>query len=359
MSQTGYPDWDLIKQSSFVSGKAFPRLGEDTPTFFGAPHAISKADLQGADVVIIGAPYASGWGTRYSGVDKAEWLAAPKRVRQQSIRYRSGYIQDLDLDVFEHLKMVDYGDAAIPHHASTHGTVDVILEAQAAVEAKVNDALEAGAVPIVIGQNSPCGSYAIAKPLAERTRGKVGMVSLDTHWDAQPIDRPTMDPRIAGAGNWKNSVYRDLPNFDPKNLVEIGERGMLEYAETVRHYLRAGSTFVSSWRLRTELGIQGVVDLLPRAFDGTDAVYAHLDLDVMGGAGPASGDILGELAEPIGMTDYEVIRIAHETGKLGCDALSFICIPPGSAVMYRVVVYCIMYFVAGLALRRRDAAISV
>ena len=75
----------------------------------------------------------------------------------------------------------------------------------------------------------------------------------------------------------------------------------------------------------------------------------------MGGAGPAPGDILGELAEPIGLTDYEVIRLAFETGKLGGDALSFICIPPGSAVMYRVVVYCIMYFLAGIAMHRRPA----
>ena len=355
MSDRGYPDWDKVRSSSFVSGKNFPRLAEDTPTFFGTPHAISSADLKGADVVIIGAPYAAGWGTQYSGVDKSDWLAAPKRVRQQSVRYRSGYIQDFDLDVFENMRVVDYGDAAIPERANREGTVDLILEAQAAVEAKVNDVLDAGGVPIVIGQNSPCGSYAIAKPLSERTSGAVGMVSLDTHWDAQKIDRATMDPRIAGAGNWKDSVYRDLKNFHPRNLVEIGERGMLEYPEIVRPYIAAGAQFVSSWRMRTELGIEGTVKLLPKAFEGTKAVYAHFDLDVMGGAGPAPGDILGELAEPIGLTDYEVIRLAHETGKLGCSALSFICIPPGSAVMYRVVVYTIMYFIAGLSMHKRRA----
>jgi len=31
----------------------------------------------------------------------------------------------------------------------------------------------------------------------------------------------------------------------------------------------------------------------------------------------------------------------------GFDALSFICIPPGSAVIYRLVVYVIMYMLAG------------
>ncbi|NQV07535.1 agmatinase, partial [bacterium] len=89
---------------------------------------------------------------------------------------------------------------------------------------------------------------------------------------------------------------------------------------------------------------------LERAYDGTDAVYAHFDMDVLGGAGPAPGDILGNLAEPIGMTDYEVIRIAHEVGKRGFDGLSFICIPPGSEVVYRTIVYVVMYMLAGKAL---------
>ena len=56
------------------------------------------------------------------------------------------------------------------------------------------------------------------------------------------------------------------------------------------------------------------------------------------------------------MTDYEIIRLAHEIGKRGLAGLSFICIPPGSAVMYRVVVYTIMYFIAGLSMRKTKAA---
>ena len=120
-------------------------------------------------------------------MSKSEWIAGPKRVRQQSIRYASGYIQDFDVDVFEHLKVVDYGDAAIPAEANVKPTVENILAAQAAVEVKVNEALAARAVPIVIGQNSPCGSYAIAKPIAERATGKVGVISLDTHWDFDPL----------------------------------------------------------------------------------------------------------------------------------------------------------------------------
>jgi agmatinase len=296
----------------------------------------------------------AGWG-EYAGVSKSEWIAGPKRVRQQSIRYASGYIQDFDLDVFEHLKVVDFGDAAIPPEANEKPTAANVLRAQAAVEEKVNQALDAGAIPIVIGQNSPCGSYAIAKPIAERSKGKVGVISLDTHWDAARVDRLTMDSRIAGSGSWKRKMYEFHENITVPNLVEIGERGMLEDKAIVREFLARGAHFYPMWSIRTGGGVEWLCGELAHAYSGTEDVYAHFDMDVIGGAGPAPGDILGELAEPIGMTDYEVIRIAHEIGRRGLTGFSFICIPPGSAVIYRLIVYVILYLLAGRALVKRGA----
>jgi agmatinase len=347
-----YPNWDEFMRTSFAARRKFPLLAPETPSFMGCKVAKRPSDLRGADVVIIGAPYVAASGGLYAGVPMEDWIAAPKRVRQQSARYPSGYIQDFDLDVFETIRMVDYGDAAIPPEVMENQTPELILAAQAAVEKKVNDALNAGAVPIVVGQNSPCGSFAIAKSVAEHVEGAVGCISLDTHWDAQKLDPLTGDPRIAGASSWKHKMYEFLENMHPRHLVEIGERGMLEDKKIVRRYLNDGARFISAWELRTSLGIEGTVRELDRAYDGTDGLYVHFDMDCIGGAGPAPGDILGELAEPIGMTDYEVIRIAHEIGRRGLTGMSFICIPPGSAVVYRVIVYIIMYLAAGLAMRK-------
>lgn len=349
-----YPDWSTIVSSRRVKNKIFPRLAEDMPTFLGVPVALSAKDLEGADVVIIGAPFAAGWGNEYCGVDKSLWLAGPKRVRQQSIRY-TGYVQDFDIDVLEELKVVDFGDADIPPESNYVATVENILRAQAAVEVKVNMALDAGAIPIVIGQNSPPGSYAIAKPIAERSKGNVGVISLDTHWDARPIDYATADPRIAGSSNWKNKLYEAHTNVTIHNLVEVGERGMLEDKSYVRRFVREGAHFVPMWRIRAGFGLEGLIQLLGKAYEGTSDVYVHFDMDVLGGAGPAGGDLLGDLAEPIGMSDYEVIRVAHEIGLRGLTGMSFICIPPGSAVIYRTIVYVITYLMAGLALKRRQA----
>ena len=129
---------------------------------------------------------------------------------------------------------------------------------------------------------------------------------------------------------------------------------MLEEAAMVRNYLEQGAHFYPMWKVRTELGIAGLCEELRHAYEGTDDVYVHFDMDILGGAGPAPGDILGELAVPMGMTDYEIIRLAHEIGKRGLTGMSFICIPPGSMVTYRLIVYIIAFLIAGLALSRRN-----
>jgi len=187
----------------------------------------------------------------------------------------------------------------------------------------------------------------VAKPISEQTHGNVGMVSLDTHWDSEPIDELTRDPRIAGSSNWKLKAYELLSNLKINNLVEIGERGMLEDKNVVRRYLASGVKFYPMWKAR-QLGIDGLCKELRHAYEGTKGVYVHFDMDVLGGAGPVPGDILGELAEPMGMTDYEVLRIAHEVGRRGLSGMSFICIPPGSKIIYRLITYIITYLMAGL-----------
>jgi agmatinase len=165
-----YPEWDEIRKSHRFAGREIPMVTRTCRASWRCRSRARQAELKGANAAIIGAPYVANAGGMYCGVPATDWLAGPKRVRQQSARYPSGYVQDLDVDVFEHLKVMDFGDAAIPDEANYHPNAENILQAQAAVEDKVNQALDVGAVPIVLGQNSPCGSYAIAKPIAERTR---------------------------------------------------------------------------------------------------------------------------------------------------------------------------------------------
>jgi hypothetical protein len=66
-----YPGWDTIRNSTYARTRYFPMLDADEPTFLGQPHAFSAADLEGADAVIIGAPYVASW-TEYDP-SKAYW----------------------------------------------------------------------------------------------------------------------------------------------------------------------------------------------------------------------------------------------------------------------------------------------
>ena len=132
MNKGIYPDWDHFietKQSPYFNSRPeFPMLNEDTPTFMGVEKGNSINDIKGADAVIIGAPYVATSGEEYMGVSKYEWIAAPKRVRQQSIRYRSGYIQDFDLDLFDKLNIIDYGDADIPLEVMENQSAEIFLK---------------------------------------------------------------------------------------------------------------------------------------------------------------------------------------------------------------------------------------
>ncbi|MFQ5872470.1 MAG: hypothetical protein ACE5JL_01520 [Dehalococcoidia bacterium] len=99
------------------------------------------------------------------------------------------------------------------------------------------------------------------------------------------------------------------------------------------------------WKVRDN-GIGELVKDLHYAYDGTEAVHVHYDMDVIGGAGPASVDIFGLMGEPLGMTDYEILKISLEIGKRELNGLSILCIPP-SPIFYRLIVYTVMYMLAG------------
>lgn len=342
-----YSEWEEI-QEQLLRGESVPMIEEDMPTFMRRPYVFSQRELEGADVAIVGVPYVQNDKGEYYGVDVKEWIAAPKRVRQQSAKYSSGYLPALDVDVFDHLEVVDYGDANIPPEVleKTPPNVKEVLEAQYAVEEKVNQVLDADAIPIIIGQNSPASSYGVAKPILERTEGNVGVISLDTHWDTNKLDSLTRDSRVAGGNAWKAKMYEWHENVIKENHVEIGERGYGDYLGE-KDWTKK-TTFYPMWKVKEE-GIESVCNDLDNAYQDTDAVYLHFDMDVLGGGGSAPGDLLGGLAEPMGMSDYEILKLSYEIGKRGFAGLSFLCIMPGSSVMYRTIVYIIMYMLAGKA----------
>jgi agmatinase len=323
---------------SLIQQVPIPNLRDDVPTFMGMPHARTAADLKGADVAIIGVPYDR---TATAGRPADQWAGyreAPAHVRRASLRF-AGYVPELDLDVFEHLSLVDYGDAEIVPDLDR--SIDNVAR-------KVQEALAGGCLPVTIGGFSPCASYAVIQGVAAATPGTIGVISLDAHCDNQDTEYGPQGSRAPGSATWERRMWDDFKNVDPTRHVEIGIRGPRNTRAQLQTYRDLGAACYTAPKAR-EMGIEAVCrEAVPKAFAGTARTWLHLDMDVLDiGAIPNWGD------EPLGLSTWEVIKIVHEAGKAGLDGLSFVYVAPNSAGAAAVVCYTIVYFLAGRVLGKK------
>jgi arginase family enzyme len=140
-------------------------------------------------------------------------------------------------------------------------------------------------------------------------------------------------------------MWDHFPNVDPTHHAEIGMRGPRNVREMVETYRKKGAHFYPAARVR-EMGIDALCrDALPRVFEGTERTWLHLDMDVLDiGVVPDWGD------EPLELSAWDVVKVVHEAGKAGLDALSFVYVAPRSDAISALVSYIVVYYLAGLVL---------
>ncbi len=104
-------------------------------SYGGAPYTQDQADLEGADVAIVGAPMdefvSDRPGTRF----------APRAIRAASCP--PGPNLETAVDAFSDLRVVDYGDAPIL-------PADPV-RSHAAIQETVGEVLASGALPVILG----------------------------------------------------------------------------------------------------------------------------------------------------------------------------------------------------------------
>src|SRR5215212_5726811 len=157
-----------------------PRVYGSFPTLFGMPLAETEEDLRGADVAFLGVPWRAPTtpSSFFVGGARANFEGTqltPSYFRLNSLNY-GGYLPELDLDVFEHLRLADRGDA------------DVFQDVErtfSAVEAEVGAMVDAGCIPLVMGGNAGPTTYPVLKAIAERAAGPTAVLNLDAHGDDQ------------------------------------------------------------------------------------------------------------------------------------------------------------------------------
>ena len=260
-------------------------------TFLRSPYAGTAAELAALkpDVAILGAPVDIGT------INRPGARLAPRAIRQ------AGYfgtpntaVYHMGLQVYptQVLKVVDFGDANCPPHS--------IEMAHQAVWSKVTEALQAGAVPVVLG-----GDHSITQPSATAVGqhwgfGRVGVVHFDAHPDTGAF---SYGGALLGHGTPMRRLIESgaVPG---RNFVQVGLRGYWPPGTTFE-WMRAQGMRWHTMAEIEERGFDAVLDdAIAEAQDGAEYIYLSVDIDVLDPAfAPGTGT-----PEPGGLSSSELLR---------------------------------------------------
>jgi agmatinase len=298
-------------------------------SFGGAPYTQDPAELEDADVAIVGAP------TDDLVSDRPGTRLGPRSIRAAS--GAPGRHLEAGVNAFEELKIVDFGDApVVPADAE---------RSHAAIEETIRAVLAADAIPLVLG-----GDHSITEPEVKAiaaVHGPIGLVHFDTHTDTGThvfgVERSHGTPmyRLVEAG-W----------IGPERYVQLGLRGYWPGESELAWQRERGITSFFMHDVRSE----GIEPLVERTLEivGEGPVFLTVDVDVLDPAfAPGTGT-----PEPGGMTPLELLpsvrRIAEQLELVGADVVEVIPTAPGSADITALVAERIVReILTGLALRKR------
>jgi agmatinase len=304
-------------------------------SYGGAPYTQDAADLEGADVAIVGAPMdelvSDRPGTRF----------APRAIRAASCP--PGPNLESGVDAFAGLRVVDFGDAPIL-------PADPV-RSHAAIEKTVGQVLAAGALPVILG-----GDHSITEPdlraCAAANGGAIGLIHFDTHTDT--------GEEVFGVGLSHGTIMRRLVeegSVDPRRYVQIGLRGYWPGEKEFAWQRERGITSLFMHEVR-DLGIEEVIDRAVEAV-GEGPVFLTVDIDVLDPAfAPGTGT-----PEPGGMTTGELLWAVREVARraevAGADMVEVIPTSVGSADITALAADRIVReILGGIALRRKESVES-
>ncbi|MDZ7726784.1 MAG: agmatinase [Dehalococcoidia bacterium] len=276
-------------------------------TFLGVDRADLEdpATYEGADIVVIGAPFDGG--TTY----RAGARFGPRAIRTTDyltqVPYRPHLAFD-GLDPFGVLRVVDVGDVLMPP-GDIETSIQNLERAVAAVAA-------AGAIPLVLG-----GDHTIALPdvtgvARHHGFGRVSVIHFDAHADTGDNDFGL----LYGHGTPMRRLI-DSGAARGDRFLQVGLRGYWPDPPVFDWMRQQGFR----WFEMTEVVQRGLDACLDEAFaianDDCDGVFLSIDVDVVDpGMAPGTGT-----PEPGGLTTRQLLdavrRCATELNVVGLDVV--------------------------------------
>ncbi|MEX1107089.1 MAG: agmatinase [Ilumatobacteraceae bacterium] len=287
------------------------------------------------DVAVLGAPFDLGTTNRPGA------RFGPRALRTQAYEPGTFHVP-LGLEIFEHVEVVDVGDAYCPH-----GQVEQCLDN---IRAKVAEVAKLGIIPVIIG-----GDHTVTWPAATAVAewhgfGRVGMVHFDAHADTAE----SIDGNLASHGTPMRRLIESGAILG-RNFVQIGLRGYWPGQEVWDWMGEQGMR----WHLAEEVHDRGLdavlTDAIAEAMDGVDHLYVSVDIDSIDPAyAPGTGT-----PEPGGLVPADMLRamrrLAIETPLVGFDVMEVAPAYDHADCTVNVAHRLIMEILAGLAWKNRAA----
>lgn len=286
-------------------------------------------EMTGVDAAIVGIPFDTGVSYRVGG------RFAPAAVREASRLLRPYHVEH-DIEIFDHLSVVDTGDlAVIP--GNIQASYKVIADGLGPI-------LDAGVIPLAIG-----GDHGIT--LGElravvRKHGPVGLIDFDSHadtWDSYWGERYTH-------GTWcKRAIEEGL--IDTRRAVQVGTRGSLYGSED-----RPAAEALGLHLIPTEdLLRRGVDDVIRevRQRVGSGPVFLTFDIDFVD-PGFAPGTGTPEVGGPSSRDALRLVRGLRGVNLVGFDLVEVLPQYDSGEVTSLLAATLLHEFLALAALCRRD-----
>ncbi|MCC6630282.1 MAG: agmatinase family protein [Chloroflexi bacterium] len=271
-------------------------------TFIGVPFLEDMRQLDGQEVVFLGAPLDAGTtyrpGTRFG----------PQALRQASMLGGS-YNTAWGLELHEALAMVDVGDVQVMP-ANLEKSFDQIADA-------VSYVAERQVFAVVLGGDHAIG-YPTVRGLAPHVDGTIGIIHFDRHSD---LTETMFDERMHGSPFFHAT---NLPNAPATNLVQVGIGGWTGSRPGLRVARDRRATVITLDDV-DRYGLERVMEYaLDVAWKGARAVWLSFDIDVVDPAfAPGTGT-----PEPGGLLPREIFRMLRLAAREGLAGLEIVEVSP-------------------------------
>lgn len=237
-------------------------------------------------------------------------MYGPRAIRDAS-SWLVPYHTDHDLDLTDHLTLVDCGDVeVVPGNAA---------RTFANARADLAQIHAAGAMPIVLG-----GEHSVTIPatwaLADAvSRGHLGLVNLDSHFDTS-VD--VLGERLTHCSPITRAL--DTGRYRARNTVIVGVHGCGN-PRAEWDYARERGITVFTVRDIEERGVEAVMrETMEIAWNDAAGVYVTVDIDCLDGAfAPGTCS-----PEPGGMTARELVAALRVVGRHGFSAFDVAEVAP-------------------------------